>query len=123
MPDGFFKISIREGLDTDIDLTLMEIPDTARAIKYPPITVAAGASNTTIPIEDFSTGTDRRPYLVFYDPNDTDELTIRVNGVAANREVMPFCVTSEVITSLTVSNADATNANTLLIFGLVDNLS
>ena len=122
MPDGFIKVNIREGLDNDVDLTLVEIPDTARFIRLAAISVAASASNVTLPIYDYSTGTDKRPFLFFVDPDNTDTLSIRVNGVAADRQVMPFCATSEVISAITYSNSSAV-ARTLEVYGLVDNLS
>ena len=91
------------------------------------ITVAAGATNTAITLpEDYSiagyAGTSDRVIVILTDPNDSGDLSVRVSGNSNQaRAVNPICIVSDKLSSLSVTNSDATNAASLDVDILINN--
>ena len=98
------------------------IPETAQFIDLGSITVAAGATNTAITLpEDYSASTYDRVALLFIDPNDSDDLVIKISGSSnQSRPIRPFQFITDKPSSLHVTNSDASNAATLQIYGIIN---
>lgn len=79
--------------------------------------VAASASDESIAINDDS----NTVVTIFFDTEGTgaSDLTIKTNSDSDGRAVKPIRILSDVVTSLTVSNGDSTNAKQLLILRIV----
>lgn len=119
--DAIFKVQGSDTTGTRFDLSF-KIPETAQVARFPRVSVAASASNTAISLpEDYSASTYDDIIFIFHDPNDTDDLTIKVSGTSNQaRSVKPFHVMTDKPSSIHVSNADASNTNYLDIYVVIN---
>lgn len=76
--------------------------------------VAASATNTSVTL--FSGLSDFTPkYVIIVDPDNSGDLTVKVNGGSVSYPLTNHIVLSQDLSSLTVTNSDTTNANRLEI--------
>lgn len=119
--DGTLKISLQVGNKSLLDETVYTITEYAREIQEGGIDIPASSSDANYEL----TNRGFEGVLIFYDPNNTGELSIKF-GSASNdsHEINPICVISgsdvDGLTDIYITNDDTTNANELRIYGMVD---
>lgn len=119
--DAEFRVVAYDTEGTRLDLPF-KIPETGQVVRFPRVSVAASASDTSIPLpEDYSSSTFDDMIWIFHDPDDSNDLTIKVSGTGNQaRAVKPYHIMTDYPSSIHVSNADSTNANSLDIYVVIN---
>jgi hypothetical protein len=116
---GYAAVDMRVGLTNYNIPALFNFADDAEVFILGSQVVAASGSNVTVKVPDY-TGLDYTMAFLFFDPDSSNDLTVKINGGSDSRALKPGHLVTDLLTGATVSNADNSNSNTLQVFGVIN---